>query len=538
MNRFLSHKQIIAAVVSVGVLLAIFVPFQKAEAYTVNLTLPNASTTAVPTSAVGSTFKVTIDVSAGELISISQIELILDNGNPGVKQAFFNADGHRTSGSPTLARGNLDITIPSPSTTGYGYGYGAVSSGSTFSSPYSYSFSYSNAFISGNNYGYSYAVTGANSVTGFVGPGQIVIEGKLNTAQMSVGTHTLDVLIYTGTGVNPDKLVAPQLTFTTVGNSSISSISAGSGNNVQILPSVTGVPPGKLKLFISNIQTGGSIFIEPFTSSGLLSEIPGIFTATGSSIAIFNIGSSGTGNSIGTIFDIDISALTLGSGAAINVTIPYDPTLLPAGVSESNVKFFHWNGSTWEDKTMANGVDTNAHTVTGTLTSLSPVVAGFAVPSASPSTSGGGGGGGGSSSSGGSGGGSSIDLGTTYSDDYFKNSPLAKVQIHSSTLVNAAGQTVYGAHPGQQIMIKNTFKNYQKHEQTYAMIVQVIDKDGFTSDIGWVTGTLGPGESTDSSKSWTAGHLGTYNVKLFVWDGVSATPTALSQVTTSSITVN
>jgi hypothetical protein len=129
-------EQVIASVVAIAVLAAIFVPFQKAEAYTVNLTLPNASTSAVPTSAVGSTFKVTVDVAAGELISVSQIELILDNGNSGVKQAFFNSNGQRTSGDPTLARGNLDITIPTPSQYGYGYGYGLVSSGSTFSSPY------------------------------------------------------------------------------------------------------------------------------------------------------------------------------------------------------------------------------------------------------------------------------------------------------------------------------------------------------------------------------------------------------------------
>lgn len=350
---------------------------------------------------------------------------------------------------------------------------------------------------------------------------------------MSVGTHTLDVLIHTGTGVNPDKLVAPQLTFTTVGNSSISSTSAGSGNDVQILPSVTGVPPGKLKLLFTSIQTGGTVIIEPFTSSGLLSEIPGIFSATGPSVAIFNIGSTGSGNSIGTIFDIDTSALTLGNGATIDVTIPYDPSLLPSGVSESSVKFYHWNGSTWEDKTLS--VDTSANTVTGRLTSLSPVVAGFAVPAASVSTSGGGGGGGGSSSGGG---GSFVDLTNVYSDDYLKTHPLSKVQLQNSGFVNAQGLTIFQAYSGQQVTITSAFKNYQSSSQNYAMIVQVLDKDGITTDIGWVTGTLASGETAQTSKLWTTGEPGSYTVKMFVWDGINGAPLPLFDTTTKYFVVS
>ena len=534
MNPVAKKKEIIASAVAIAILTAIFVPFQKANAYTVDLTLPNASTGAVPTSAVGSTFEVTIDVAAGELISVSSVELILDNNNSGLKSAIFDSNGHRTSGDPTLVRGNLDITIPAPSQYGYGYGYGYASTGTSLTSQYSYAIPADYAYVGGNTGGYSYAVSDANFISGFVGPGQIVIEGKLNTAQMAVGTHTLDVLIHTDSGGNGvDKLVAPQLTFTTVGNSSISSTSSGSGNNVTIQPTVTGVPPGKLKLIVSNIQTGGTLLVEPLTPIGLNALLPGIFSATGANLGIFNVGGS-SANSVGTIFEIDTSSLTLGSGATIDVTIPYDPTLLPTGFNEANVKLFHYTGTAWEDVTVS--VDTTNDTVTGRVSSLSPVVAGFIVPSASVSTSGGGGGGGGSSSGGA--GGSSIDLTTTYEDSYFVNNPLAKIQFQNSGIVNAKGVTVYGVHSGQQVNITSTIKNYQKTSQNYAMIVQILDKDGFTSELGWVTGTLASGDSTDAAKSWTTGEPGSYTVKLFVWNGVTGSPSALSEITTKNFVVS
>ena len=209
--------EIAASVVAAIILAGIFVPFQKASAFTVDVSLVNANPNAVPMSAVGSKFLITVNVSPGELISISQIELTLDNGKADVKHTVFDSNGHKISGDPNLTRGNLQITVPSNSTSGYGYGYGYASTGTTFSPPNSYSFTAENASIAGNTYGYTYAVPNANLVNGFVGPAKIMIEGKLNTALMSAGTHTLDVLIHTGAGGNGvDKLASPQLVFTTV----------------------------------------------------------------------------------------------------------------------------------------------------------------------------------------------------------------------------------------------------------------------------------------------------------------------------------
>jgi len=70
------------------------------------------------------------------------------------------------------------------------------------------------------------------------------------------------------------------------------------------------------------------------------------------------------------------------------------------------------------------------------------------------------------------------------------------------------------------------------------MIIVIADKDGFSSEKGWVMGSLAPGETTNASKSWTTGDAGSHTVKLFVWNSVSGSPTALSEITTKNFIVN
>lgn len=209
------YKQIGALVIAAGILAAIFVPFQRAEAFTAELNLPDNDPNDVPQSAQGSTFVITIDIAPGELVSLSQIELILDNGTPDVKRAIFDAPGAFISGDSDITVGDLIVSIPSSTTPGYGYGSGTISYGTSFNAPNNYAFSASPGLLSGNYYSYSYAVPNANFVNGFLGPATIMIEGKLNTADMSLGVHTLDVLVHTGSGGNGiDQIVPPQLVFT------------------------------------------------------------------------------------------------------------------------------------------------------------------------------------------------------------------------------------------------------------------------------------------------------------------------------------
>jgi hypothetical protein len=531
------YKQIIGIAIAAVILSVIFVPFQTADAFTVELDLPNVDDlNEVPTSAVGATFEVTIDVEAGELISVESIELILDNGEDSVKRAIFDSDGQRTSGDSTLTRGNIDIETTGTSNTGYGYGYGFVSDGTTFVPNYEYSFTYSNAFISGNNIGSSNAV--GDQVTGIVGPGTITISGKLNTALMEDGVpHTLDVLVNTGTGVNPDHLVAPQLTFTTVGNSSVQNTNVSTGNNVESTPTITGFPPGQFKIKFSQVLTAGDLIIQKSTASSIRQSILdalgiNIFSSLSGGNGKFSFGTS-SGTTIGDVLDIDASSIEINPGGTYTLTVPYDEDELPNGLAEEDLKLFHFDEDTEEWEDITTDVDTDANTVIGETDSLSPVAVGF--DDDDVSADGGGGGGGGNR---GGGGGSSVIVNQMFQPSYFIDHPLAKVQVQEATIVTSAGNNVLSGNPGQQLSLMAGFKNYQTVDQDYAIIFQVIDEDGFTSDIGWVTGTLAPGEDTEASRSWTVGAEGNYTVKIFVWNGVSDLPTPLSEVTQKSFTSN
>lgn len=216
------YKQIGAVSVAAGILFALVYPFENVNAFEANLSLPHNDPSSVPQSSEGVVFLVTIDIAPNELISLSDIELILDNDTPDVKHAIYDANGTHISGDTDLTLrqfgGDLTIGVPSASIGGYGYAYGTVSYGTSFVPPYSYSFTTNPGFLSGNEYGYSYSYAqGANLVNGFMGPGLITIAGKLNTAELSTGTHTLDVLVHTGSGGDGvDNIVAPQLEFNVV----------------------------------------------------------------------------------------------------------------------------------------------------------------------------------------------------------------------------------------------------------------------------------------------------------------------------------
>jgi hypothetical protein len=527
--RLANFKQIAGIAVAAIILTVIFVPFQTASAFTVNVpTLPNVTDlNAVPTSAVGSTFEVAIDVAPGELINIHQVELVLNNGQSSVKTALFNSDGQRDSGSPTLVRGNLEIIIPSPTTTGYGYGFGYVGNSVGFTSPYSYALvSPQYAFISGNTVGYSNAI--GNAVTSFVGNGvdQIKIKGKLNTAVMTAGVpHTLDVFIHTGSGINPDTLQSPRLTFTPAGNSAVGFTNVTAGSNKTVEPNVSGVEPGKLKIKFANVGNG-AVSVQkgkPVDIQTLLETT--IFTSTSTNTATFSFSGS-TVTTAGDVFEIDISGLDSVSGT-IEITIPYDESLIPSGVAESSLRLYHWTGTVWEDVTTS--VDTVNNTITGQVSSLSPVVTGYTSTTTAPTTGGGGGGGGG--------GGYAVIVNQTFPPDFFLINPLMKVQLQEAKFLNAQGQTAFGGKAGQQLSISADFRNYQQVAQPYAIIVQVIDKDGLTTEISWITGVADGGGSANTSRSLTLGQAGEYSVKIFVWDGVSMAPSALSEVTSRTFIV-
>jgi hypothetical protein len=143
-------------------------------------------------------------------------------------------------------------------------------------------------------------------------------------------------------------------------------------------------------------------------------------------------------------------------------------------------------------------------------------------------------GGGGPGGGGGVGGGTGGEGGGTPSDD----SGLDRIRLEGSDVVRSGGSGGSGLRPGEQVNILTEFTNPQGSEQSYAMIIQIEDPQGFTADLGWVTGSLEAGETTDASRSWTAREPGQYTVEMFAWDRVDEAPTPLSEVTTETISVS
>ncbi len=67
------------------------------------------------------------------------------------------------------------------------------------------------------------------------------------------------------------------------------------------------------------------------------------------------------------LFDVNYSGTFDG---AIELSFNYDPTLLPAGFDQTNLRVFHWTGTEWEN--LGGVVDSTNNTITVTTNSLSP----------------------------------------------------------------------------------------------------------------------------------------------------------------------
>ncbi len=259
------------------------------------------------------------------------------------------------------------------------------------------------------------------------------------------------------------------------------------GANSATSVSIPGI--GTIKLNFDNVSVGGSVR----ASISSFSQMSSLFTWVAGDMAMLSIPGSGQTTSYSTtgdLLDVDASALTF--TGPVQVTIPYDPALLPDGLSESEIRFLHYTGTEWEDVTFS--VNTVDNTVTGVMTSLSPLVP-------------------------------AIVSDGTYPPSYFEANPLEKISVLSADSV-IISEPVLG---GVQVELSATIKNVQQTGQDYAVIIQVIDRHGYTQSVSWSTGTLERGEEQEVAITTTLSQ-GTYDVMLFVWSDVSE-PSALSTIT-------
>ncbi|AFU57856.1 hypothetical protein Ngar_c09140 [Candidatus Nitrososphaera gargensis Ga9.2] len=100
-------------------------------------------------------------------------------------------------------------------------------------------------------------------------------------------------------------------------------------------------------------------------------------------------------------------------------------------------------------------IDIIANTVTGRVSTTSPVVVGIASDG-------------------------------TFGPAYFAEFPLARIQITNTVFLNTAGAGISQAGVGQQVSIASTFTNQQQVSQKYAFIVMlIVDQNGYAIDVSW-----------------------------------------------------
>lgn len=107
---------------------------------------------------------------------------------------------------------------------------------------------------------------------------------------------------------------------------------------------------------------------------------------------------------------------------------------------------------------------------------------------------------------------------------------------HAQEIKVGTGQQTKSVEVGKQVQIAADLRNNQDHEQKFAYIVQVQNKDGVTVSLAWITGVLTPAQSFTPSLSWTPNEAGQYDATIFVWESID-NPSALSPTLSLKINV-
>ncbi|MGI0046019.1 MAG: hypothetical protein ACREBB_02360 [Nitrosotalea sp.] len=113
--------------------------------------------------------------------------------------------------------------------------------------------------------------------------------------------------------------------------------------------------------------------------------------------------------------------------------------------------------------------------------------------------------------------------------------PLAHAQLLGQVSASLQNGT-WSMQVNKQVQISADVTNGLDTDQSFAYIVQVMDKNGVVIQLSWLTGTLTAAQSLNPSQSWTPTTPGNYTAQIFVWSGIT-NPNALSVPLTMKITV-
>ncbi|GEM_PF-449614 len=172
------YKHVLSIGIAAVLLVAIFVPLQRASAFSLNV---GASSNSYPSNGGPSSYTVSLNIQPSEFIPVQSVLLNLD----GVTVATYDISGNLISSSSNA----VSLGPPSVShSNGNAYGYG-------------FSFGYGYEYIGG------YTHPSSSTFPGFMGPGTVSWTGTINPSLIAVGPHQLQVVIDTGTGSGQNSFI-------------------------------------------------------------------------------------------------------------------------------------------------------------------------------------------------------------------------------------------------------------------------------------------------------------------------------------------
>jgi hypothetical protein len=152
----------------------------------------------------------------------------------------------------------------------------------------------------------------------------------------------------------------------------------------------------------------------------------------------------------------------------------------------------HFEGGAWEDATVF--VNATSNTVTGKLTSLSPVVAAI------------------------------VEDGS-YGEVYYESHPHSKISTANLSYVDQAGNVTIDGMPQQDIDgVTITLTNTQRMDQLITVVTQVLDENNVVVSIDSTSEALQRGQSTTLTvkPAFPGLRAGAYTVQVIVVDDIGA----------------
>lgn len=247
---------------------------------------------------------------------------------------------------------------------------------------------------------------------------------------------------------------------------------------------------GKLEFSLQEVLSPGNITVTRLNSSELVHLFDG-------SISMQSVTLEGTNfTAVESTYNVTVGSSLVTSGT-VEFTVPYNMSTNGSleGVSESDVRLIYYNGSLWHDSTVS--LNTTADTVTGRMQYLgSP----FLLTAA-------------------------IVHDKTYGPAYFEENPLARTSIESVELLvdsSLCEETPSGQYDCP-VGLAGEFRNAQRANQSYVIIIQTTDESGVAQSIELREGSIEKAHSLKINMTWSIAHTETsprYHVKILVLDSL------------------